>query len=413
MRYRVDSSWTRVGPAGDVLLAGSPYRVVRLAPADVEVVAQIEQGSDVADSELIDELLDGGMIHPVRSEATRFTLGDVTVVTPQLGGEVRGDGRVTIDDGSVPPLTGATERLDTNAGPAAARNAGRRHADTELIAFVDADVDADLFGDGAAAWWEPLLAHFDDDRVGLVAPRVLGDDGTSLDLGTEPARVRAGTRVGYVPAAMIIVRAAAFDEVGGFDQELRFGEDVDLVWRLDQSGWRCRYEPASTVGHPPLSSWRARLAQQVDYGSASAPLSLRHRGGVAPIRSNGWTAAVWLLAIAGRLPAALAVAAGSSVALIPKLPGVPPKVSVELALRGHLLGGKELALAFRRAWWPLVLVGCFVSRRMRRAAAVAMLASPRTLPVDMAFGAGIWKGMVQRRTVRPLLPSITPWPPRP
>jgi mycofactocin glycosyltransferase len=408
MRYRVDGSWTRVGPTGDVLLAGSPYRVVRLSADDIETVERVEDGHDVADSALIDELLDGGMIHPVVSVPARYTLADVTVVTPQLGGEVRRDGRVTIDDGSVPALAGATERLDVNAGPAAARNAGRRHVDTELIAFVDADVDLPTDD----AWWAPLLAHFDDDRVGLVAPRVLGDDGSSLDLGAEPARVRAGTRVAYVPAAMMLVRASAFDEVGGFDEALRFGEDVDVVWRLDEAGWRCRYEPSVTVSHPPLPTWGARLARQVDYGSSSAPLSLRHTGGVAPLRSNGWTAGVWLLAIAGRLPAALALAAGSSAALIPKLPGVPPKLSVELALRGHLAGGRELALAFRRAWWPLVLAGCLVSRRMRRAAALAMLVSPRTLPVGVAFGTGIWKGMFELRTWRPLAPSLTPWPPR-
>ena len=35
--------------------------------------------------------------------------------------------------------------------------------------------------------------------------------------------------------------------VGGFDPDLRVGEDVDLVWRLVDAGWRVRYEP---VGRP-------------------------------------------------------------------------------------------------------------------------------------------------------------------
>ena len=68
-----------------------------------------------------------------------------------------------------------------------------------------------------------------------------------LDLGPEPARVRAGTRVSYVPAAAIVCRVDAIREIGGFDEALRFGEDVDLVWRLDAAGWRCRYEPVATV----------------------------------------------------------------------------------------------------------------------------------------------------------------------
>ena len=45
------------------------------------------------------------------------------------------------------------------------------------------------------------------------------------------------TKVSYVPTAALLVRRAALDSVtpgGGavFDPALRYGEDVDLVWRL-------------------------------------------------------------------------------------------------------------------------------------------------------------------------------------
>ena len=45
----------------------------------------------------------------------------------------------------------------------------------------------------------------------------------------------------YVPAAVLVVRASALDEVGGFDVGMRCGEDVDLVWRL------CRCRLAGTL----------------------------------------------------------------------------------------------------------------------------------------------------------------------
>ncbi len=365
MRYRVDATWSRVGSTGRVVLAGSPYRVFRLTEAGALVAARIEQGSDVV-SKLVDRFLDAGAIHPEPGAPERFGVDDVSVVTPQLGGKVARDGRVTVDDASPQPLEGATARLEMNRGPAGARNAGRHHVATGLIAFVDADVDlpfgASDDGRAAADWWAPLLAHFDDPRVGLVAPRVTGDDGSSLDLGVEPARVRAGTRVSYVPGAMVIVRATAFDAIGGFDEQLRFGEDVDLVWRLDQAGWRCRYEPAREVRHRPRPSFVGRVRQQVGYGSSSAPLAMRHPGVLAPYRSNGWTVAVWLLAITGHPIVASAVAAGTSAALIPKLPDVEPAVSLRLAAAGHLAAGRQLATAIRRAWWPIVLVASLVSR---------------------------------------------------
>ena len=101
---------------------------------------------------------------------TTFTVADVTIVTPQLGGAVATDGRVVVDDGSRPALAGAAVRdCRPTADPAAARNAGRALVTTPLIAFVDADVTLPPAGSSA------LLPHFDDDRVGLVAPRVIGE----------------------------------------------------------------------------------------------------------------------------------------------------------------------------------------------------------------------------------------------
>ena len=184
-------------------------------------------------------------------------------------------GVMFVDDGSGTPLTGVRGatlvRLRHNSGPAAARNAGARAAETPIVAFVDTDVE--LF-DG---WLDGLLWHFDDPRVGFVAPRVASgaaaEDGdrrvaryeqrhSPLDLGSEPARIAAGTRVSYVPAAALIVRKAALDEVGGFDTSLRCGEDVDAVWRLAAAGWRGRYEPSVVVHHQPRRTWRQLVAQR-------------------------------------------------------------------------------------------------------------------------------------------------------
>ena len=415
MRYDVDATWSRAGDGGRIVLAGSPFRVFRLTEAGGRVATRIENGDDV-ESALADRLRDAGAIHPRPETSERYSTSDVTVVTPQLGGEVAGDGRVTVDDASSPPLDGATIRLDVNRGPAGARNAGRAHADTELIAFVDADVvlahPASDRSPAAERWWAPLLGHFDDPTVGLVAPRVTGDDSSSLDLGSAPARIRAGTRVSYVPAATIVVRASAFDDVGGFDETLRFGEDVDLVWRLDQAGWRCRYEPARSVHHRPRTSVLARVRQQIGYGSSSAPLALRHPGALAPVRSNGWTAAVWSAAALGHPVVGAGIAVASSAALVPKLSDVDPAVSLRIAATGHLQAGRQVATAVRRAWWPIVLVASLVSRRARWIGLLAVLEGPRRVLVDVSFGWGMWSGMIRHREWGPIIPSVTSWPAR-
>jgi mycofactocin system glycosyltransferase len=426
MHFAIDGTWERTGP---VVVAGSPLKIFRLTAPGARIAEQIERGADVASSTLIDRLLDAGAIHPEYHpgyhpenhpenqpenplEATSvFTVDDVTVITPQLGGIAATDGRVVVDDGSTPPIAGATIRLDNNSGPGAARNAGRPLATTALVAFVDADVDL-LVDVGIESWLTPLLPHFNDPSVALVAPRVAGEPGSPLDLGDKPGRIRAGTRLGYVPAAAIVVRADAFDAVGGFDPALRFGEDVDFVWRLDQAGWRCRYEPASAVWHEPRSNWPDRLRQQAGYGSAAAPLAIRHPNALAPMHTNGWAVGSWLSALAGHPAVAAVTVAASVAALVHKLPNVSTAWSLRTALNSHLRGLQQLSVVLRRVWWPPLVLLAFFSKRMRLVAFGAVALDVAATPTDVAYGWGVWSGMIRHRTWRPLRPKFVSWPRR-
>jgi mycofactocin system glycosyltransferase len=413
VRYSLDASWRR---HGSLVLAGSPLRLFRVTAAGARVVDRLEAGDDIAEDHLVSRLVDAGAVHPRRpGDATPGpdTPPDrVTVVTPQwrgargdiAGRPIHADGRITVDDGSQPPIEGATLRLDQNRGPAAARNAARPLIDTELVVFLDDDVTAD------PRWYEGLLWHFDDARVGLVAPRVLGEDGSPLDLGDAPARIRAGTRVSYAPAAALVVRVAALDAVGGFDERLRFGEDVDLVWRLDEARWRCRYDPTTSVWHEPRRGWRARLAQQADYGSSAAPLAVRHPRALTPIRVNGWTAMAWAAVVAGHGLVGAVVAVFSASRLERKVPELGRRGAFELAMRGHLAAGTQVAAAVRRTWWPVVGVGALVSKRCRLLAVTSLLVGWRTAATDLAYGWGVWRGARRHRTLAPILPRLVRWP---
>ncbi|HEY3484978.1 MAG TPA: mycofactocin biosynthesis glycosyltransferase MftF [Ilumatobacteraceae bacterium] len=416
MRYRLDRSVQRFG---HVLLGGSPLRLFRLTRAGSAVVDRLAAGEPVDRSKLLERLLDAGAVHPV-VEPRAGTDALVTTVMPVRDDHVNPpDGTVVVDDGSDPPLAISAVRLPVSRGPGAARMAGLDLVTTPLVAFVDADVRVP---DG---WLDALVAHFDDERVALVAPRVRSEPGTSLlaryeerrsplDLGDDPARIRAGTKVSYVPAAAIVCRVAALREVGGFDQSLGAGEDVDLVWRLDEGGWTCRYEPAVEVWHRPRRTWPAWIRQRITYGASAAPLSRRHPGALAPVRMSGWSAAAWLLAIAGRPVSSAAIVAGTSAALVRKLPDVPPQASVRLAALGTLRAGESIASAVRRVWWPIVAVAALFSRRARlvAVASAALARSPIRVLDDLAYGAGVWRGMWRERTLDPLVPDLTSWPGR-
>lgn len=431
LRYLLDSSWRR--PNANTVIAGSPLRVFRLTDSGAQAISQTEMhdvDATPAQQQLFDRFVDAGALHPSPTSGP-FTTADVTLVVPAFNRMPTWSAAKTliVDDGSQPPLAGAHVRHETNRGPGAARNTGLAQVTTPLVAFVDTDLS---FSD--SAWLAPLLAHFADERVALAAPRIRSAPGATwlaayeqrhspLDLGDEPARIASGTRVAYVPAAAIVCRADALRAIGGFDEALRTGEDVDMVWRLVAAGHRCRYEPSSVVMHQPRNTFCELMQQRFGFGRSATPLAKRHTGALGPVRLSPWSALVWLLALMRRPLLAAGVLAGSTVALVRKLRGVPSLESVRLVVLGTLAAGRQLADALTRVWWPLAIIVAVVRRRTRWPLAAALLLptvnlamrersaqpaidAPIQLLDRMAYGAGVWAGVVESGDLTALLPVI-------
>ncbi|MGI8548803.1 MAG: glycosyltransferase family 2 protein [Gemmatimonadaceae bacterium] len=61
----------------------------------------------------------------------------------------------------------------------------------------------------------------------------------------------ASRRVDWLLGACVMVRAAAWKDVAGFDPEFRplYVEDVDLAWRMWSSGWEVWQAPAAEAYH--------------------------------------------------------------------------------------------------------------------------------------------------------------------
>jgi cellulose synthase/poly-beta-1,6-N-acetylglucosamine synthase-like glycosyltransferase len=199
---------------------------------------------------------------------------------------------IVVDDGSRTPVPGALRR-ETSGGPGPARNDGLRRVDTELVAFLDSDANP------PHDWIERLTGHFEDPTVAAVAPRVKGK---LLDMGDQPAEVRPGTPVPYVPTAAVIMRRSALDE-NPFDPRLRYGEDVDLIWRLLDQGWRVRYDPSVVVEHEDHHVLKRRFL----YGTSAAPLKARHPDKLKHLILRPWPVATLAL-LAARRPRLAAAA---------------------------------------------------------------------------------------------------------
>lgn len=156
-------------------------------------------------------------------------------------------------------------RLEENVGFARGNNIGARALPAAAYLFVNSDAFVDRPGSV-----ERMRRALDDPRVGVVAPRLVNEDGslqpTVVPLTTPAvAAVRASGLSRLVPnrfqprwsthwdhsesreiqaanGAVLLVRRETFDALGGFDESSHmYAEDLDLCWRARRLGRTVRF----------------------------------------------------------------------------------------------------------------------------------------------------------------------------
>jgi GT2 family glycosyltransferase len=164
-----------------------------------------------------------------------------------------------------------------NCGLSAARNAGLHAATGEIVAYTDDDCFTDpdwlthlvdqLERTGAAAVGGPNLTPED----GWLAACVAASPG-------QPTHVLESDQVAeHIPGCNMAFRRDALLAINGFDPLYRkAGDDVDVCWRLQQSGRWITFAPGAFVWHHRRQGPRAYLKQQMGYGEAEAVLRFHH-----------------------------------------------------------------------------------------------------------------------------------------
>jgi GT2 family glycosyltransferase len=152
--------------------------------------------------------------------------------------------------------------LDCNRGFAGNVNAGIRAARGELVALLNNDAVAE------PDWLERLVDGFDDPRVGSCASKMLladppdvlnsagdffGRDGLPGQRGVwerDAGQYDRGEEVFGASGGAVAYRRRMLQDVGLFDERLFYQcEDVDLAFRAQLAGYRCRYVPRARVHH--------------------------------------------------------------------------------------------------------------------------------------------------------------------
>jgi mycofactocin system glycosyltransferase len=437
---------------GTVLVGGHPGRILRLASGGRAALTALTGDGPLTgpQRQLGRRLVEAGMAHPVPPLGASHHVMDVTVVIPvrdrsplldqclaSLGPHTA---VVVVDDGSRDP-GGVAEvcarhgaRLverSVNGGPAAARNEGLAQVDSELVAFLDSDC---VVVDG---WLDPLVRMFDDPAVGAVAPRIrpFGSSTSArdrydrsrspLDMGSVPGLVGPDRRVRYVPTAAMVARRQAL--TNGFDPDLRFGEDVDLVWSLVDAGWQVQYLPSVVIGHHGPASWGGLLGRRFRYGTSAGPLDRRHPGRLAPVQLRPWPTLAAVALLAGRPRTSCLVTAlyGVDLARRVRALDIPPSQAVRWSAQGTawtlfglgraatVVGGPALIVSVlgggpkgRRVASALAMAPPLVEWWQRRPVLDPFRWSVASIIDDVAYGLGVWSGCLQARTISPLLPSL-------
>ncbi|GAC1368398.1 MAG: hypothetical protein NVS2B12_15470 [Ktedonobacteraceae bacterium] len=136
---------------------------------------------------------------------------------------------------------------ETTHKPGRARNLGAAQANGAILLFLDDDMLV------APDWVEQNVRALDQEGAGVVGARMPGRTQTFY------ARCADFTNYGHyqhkramqevLGAGSMGIRKALFTEVGGFNEELSAGEDVELCYRIQARGYRTLYQPQIVVLH--------------------------------------------------------------------------------------------------------------------------------------------------------------------
>ncbi len=167
---------------------------------------------------------------------------------------------------------------EPDPGLSACRNLGVKAASGDVIAFTDSDCEVN------ESWLLTLSACFRQQKTAFVGGGVLTKNPRSmidqyetirspLFMGDRIEPVQKEGSVPYVPTCNLLIRRSVFEKLGGFNEQLSVGEDVDLIWRALEKGHKGWYVPGGFVWHHHRNKMPPFLRRRAQYAGSEALLN--------------------------------------------------------------------------------------------------------------------------------------------
>ena len=330
--------------------------------------------------------------------------------------------------------------LEENRQAPFCRNLAVREATGEILAFVDSDCVV------SPQWLKELLPVFRDPTIAVVGGRVdAWFDWTALDryeavnssliMGHHAIRSEKRNTAFYVPSCNMLVRREIFLAVDGFQEHLVVGEDVDLCWRIEDSGDQVAFEPLGPVFHKHRNRIPAFCGRRFDYGESEPLLQKKHKTRrktmIFPFCSTLFLDGFFGMLFTGFLPLLIPCAAIITWDTLNRRKtickkGIPLSAfSIMIAvLRSYLFFGYHLCAFVSRYYliWAMVLVFLWpiasaVILLLHLVAGVVDYAvkKPRLDPFSflffftleqLSYQAGVWYGCVKQRDFGSVIPKL-------
>jgi len=175
--------------------------------------------------------------------------------------------------------------------PGHARNRGAQGGSGEWMVFIDADTvpAPDLLD----AYFEPRPQESTALLAGGVRDEAVPARGSPVaryahirGLMGQENTFRFG-RWSFAQTANAACRRTAFEEVGGFREDIAAAEDADLTFRLKAAGWGIERREGAAVVHRSRRTVRGLVAQKLGHGAGGAWLAREYPGSFPPRRRPG------------------------------------------------------------------------------------------------------------------------------